>query len=380
MKNKLLTVFDDEEYLTNVISALTLDVDEVYYVYHHDVPNENFVNVDKVLNRYHEVKTHFFKLEDDVIEIGNIFRAHPNIIIDVGGAKYLSLLLFELAKDRDNKIIYFDDKENVIKDYRTHNVFVSNTFKLSIEDVFNLRNGEIVEKMHRNATDRKTVFVINTLVENNLENYTSFVRYITKLNTIISGARRIGGKTYGLTEKQLKEIVTDNCYRNCQELFELEDTKLTFTTAKLRQLIGVSGAFLENYLYNKLTDSRKFDNVEMSAVIDFSNRKYNHPVRCEIDLLAIKDNKLLLISCKSNKIDTTDLNEIYTQNSLFGNVLSYPVICVCEDADHKYPSIYSKAEEMSVYVIDKSNMMDESFPEVFSRIIEGTYVYDEITL
>ena len=70
MKNKLLTVFDDEEYLTNVISALTLDVDEVYYVYHHDIPNENFANVDKVLNRYHEVKTHFFKLEDDVIEIG----------------------------------------------------------------------------------------------------------------------------------------------------------------------------------------------------------------------------------------------------------------------------------------------------------------------
>ncbi len=380
MSNKLLTVFDDDEFLNNVISALTLDVNEVFYVYHHEVPREMFRNINKVLNRYRDIRTHFIQLEEDEIEINNIIRANRNIIIDVGGAKYLSLLLFELAKDRDNKIIYFDDEENVIKDYRSHTILVSNTFRLSIEDVFNLRNGEIVEKMHANATDKKTISIINRLVEDNLDNYSSFIRYITKLNNITSSARKLSAKTYELTGKQLRDIRTDSCFRTCTDLFDLKENCLTFSTLKLKELIGVSGAFLENYLYHKLVNSKKFDNVEMSTVIDFSNRRYSHPVRCEIDLLAIKNNKLLLISCKSNKIDTMDLNEIYTQNSLFGNVLSYPVICVCEDADRKYPSIYSKAEEMSVYVIDKSNMKDETFPEIFSRIVEGTYVYDEITL
>ena len=378
--NKLLTVFDDNESLNNVVSALTLDVSEVFYIYHNNINKDIFVNVDKVLNRHKKIKTHFLKLKDDEKEINAIINKNKNIIIDVGGAKYLSLLLFELAKDRDNKIVYFDDEENVIKDYRTHSVIVYNVFRLSIEDVFNLRNGKIVENMHRNATDKKTIEAINTLVENNLDNYSSFIRYITKINSIIGSGKRKGARSFELSSKQIKDIRTDSSYKKAKELFTINDNTITFATTKLLQLVSVSGAFLENYLYNRLIKSKKFDNVLMSTVIDFSGNRYNHPVRCEIDLLAIRNNKLLFVSCKSSKIDTPDLNEIYAQNSLFGNVLSFPVICLCEDADRKYPSIYSKAEEMNIYVIDKSNMQEKGFPEIFSKIVDGTYVYDEITL
>ena len=87
-------------------------------------------------------------------------------------------------------------------------------------------------------------------------------------------------------------------------------------------MISVAGAFLENYLYLKLDESGLFDDIKMSAVIDFSDDKYAYPVRCEIDCLIIKDNRLLFVSCKSSKADATTLNEIYVHNHRFGNALS----------------------------------------------------------
>ena len=100
------------------------------------------------------------------------------------------------------------------------------------------------------------------------------------------------------------------------------------------------------------------------------------PVKCEIDLVAIRNNRLLFISCKSNKVETPALNEIYVHNSMFGNALSVPVICVCEDIDRRYPSIYAKAEELGIYMIDKSNLIEEDFPEIFHEIVSGVYEYD----
>lgn len=376
--NKLLTVYDNNDPINNVISALTLSADEVFFIYHHEPDKVAFNNIDKVLKRHRNIKTNFIRLNNDEEDIREIIRKNKNITVDVGGAKYLSLLLFEICKDLDNMIVYFDDEENVVKDYRTHKAKSENIYKLTIEDIFELHNGRVIENMHASAKDKKTIDIINKIVENNLDNYSSFIRYVTKVNAIVNSARNSKGRSIELNEKQIRDIKTDSCYRKTQDLFEIKDRKITFTTPKLRQLIGVSGAFLENYLYHKLIKSKKFDEVSMSTVIDFSSGKDKYPVRCEIDILALKDNRLLFVSCKSNKIDTTDLNEIYVHNSLFGNVLSTPVICLCEEADEKFPSVYSKAEQMNIAIVDKSSISDGTFPEVFNKIVNGIYAYDKL--
>ena len=114
----------------------------------------------------------------------------------------------------------------------------------------------------------------------------------------------------------------------------------------------------------------------MSVDVDFSNDKYNHPVKCEIDCLVMKDNRLLFVSCKSSKAETDDLNEIYVHNSMFGNTLSSPVLCVAEELDHKYPGVYVKAEELGVYIVDKSSFKNGDISNVFIDIINKNYTYD----
>ena len=380
--SKLITVYDNNDPLNNVLSALTLDVDEVYFVYHHEVPHLSFINIEKVIKKHKNIKCSFIKLIFDNKEIQELLDLYPDMIVDVGGAKYLSLLLFELSRNTDHKIIYYDDEENVIKDYKTHTVEEEQIFRLSIEDVLNLKGGSVVENMHVAASDRETIDAINELVEANIGNFSTFTKYVSKLNTILVANKqnKISPCVYRLSDKYINEIRKDSSFKKSGALFNLRDDDIVFKTEKLRQLVGVSGAFLENYIYHKLIESKMFDDVKMSVVIDFSNGRSNYPVRCEVDLLVLKNNQLLFVSCKSNKIDHTDIHEIYVHDKMFGNCLSKPVMCLCEEANVKYPSMYLKAYESQVYVIDKSNILEEDFPEVFNRIFDDTYVYDSLPL
>ncbi len=377
--SKILTVYDDVDPLNNVISALTLKSEEIFYVYHHEVAKQNFDNIRKVMDRYLDAPIHFIQLQDDEAELKEIIEKNSDLVIDVGGAKYLSLFLFEMVRSGDKQIIYYDDDENCIKDYRTHSVLCEQVFKLTIEDVLNLRGGVIRSFMHKAADDKETIETVEALVEKNIDHYNSFTRYITKVNTIINNSKYLGFNIYKLEEEDRNALVSDNTYQSMEDLFVIDDkNRLKFKNRKLRDMVAVSGAFLENYLYIKLSESGLFDDVKMSTVIDFSDDKYRHPVRCELDCLIIKDNRMLFVSCKSNKVDTEALNEIYVHNHRFGNVLSVPVLCVCEELDRKYPSTYAKGEELGIYLIDRSSFVENDVCEVFASILDGTYIYDEV--
>ena len=143
-------------------------------------------------------------------------------------------------------------------------------------------------------------------------------------------------------------------------------------------MINASGTFLESYLYYTLLDSKLFDDVVMSSVIDFSSKKNRYQVVCEIDCMIIKDNRLLFVSCKSNKVETPSLNEIKMHNYTFGNKLSNSVLCTLDDLNIKSPSIYAKAKELEVAVIDTTSFVNKTVAKDFLSIIEGTYQFEKL--
>lgn len=373
--SKLLTVFDDGNPINNVISTLTLDIDEVFYLYHHEAKKISFTNIEKVIKKYKDIEINFLQLTDDRKEIKEIINKHKDVIVDVGGSKYLSLVLFECSEN--NRIIYYDDEENVIKNYKSHNIQYENVFKLDIEDILRLKGGVIKSHMHIAGKDTKTTNCVKRIFEDNLNNYSSFIRYIQKINSLIS-SKNHSGNSYFINDEAYRRIINDEAYKYIGDLFTIKDNILTFKTSRLKEMVCVSGSFLENYIYIKLTESGLFDDVTMSAVIDFSDEKQKQAVRCELDCLAIHNNHLLLISCKSNKADTNDLNEIFAHNARFGNNLSSPVLCLVEELDEKSPSIYAKAQELNVRIVDKSCFEKDNIAQCFKSIIDGTYSYDEL--
>ena len=374
--NKLLTVYDDKEPLNNVISALSIDVDEVFYVYHHSYSESVFNNIKRVINKYKNINLSFIEIKDDEKEIKELID--KDTIIDVGGAKYLSLLMFDLVLKKKNKIIYYDDEENTIKDYRSHKVLIKDVFKLDIDDILRLRGGEIKSQLHKNVNDEESKHVVVKVFEDNLHDYNEFIKYLTIVNSKISDNNYLGNNEYAINTDDFKQFSKLNRFNNVDELFELKDNKIIFKSRKFKELVSVSGAILENYIYIKLKEANYFDDIRMSTVIDFSDDKYIYPVRCEIDCLLIKNNHLLFVSCKSSKAATDDLNEIFVHNKMFGNCLSKPVMVVGEELDRKYPSIYAKGEELEIFLVDKSCFLENNVAKVFQNIIEGNYKYDEI--
>ena len=379
--SKLIAVFDKDDLFNNAVPALSMDVEEVFSIHHHEIEEKYTEHLSGVIHRHKNIRLNYVEILDDEHDIDAILEANPGIIVDVGGEKYLSLVLFHKVLTKDNPIIYYDDEENRIKFYRSHTTLLRHVFSLSIKDLVALQGGEIRDYMHKavDQKDESTRKLIDKAVSSSVGSYSRFTSFISKVNSVIA-KKQISGIHYALTNDEAARIRTDDAYYKYADLglLKIEGNRLSFPSRKIASLFEVSGAFLENYLYMKLTDSGYFDDVMMSAVIDFSGDIKRYPVVCEIDCLVLKDNRLLFVSCKSNKVDTAALNEIKVHNTMFGNSLSYPVLCTLDDLDTKSPSVYGKGRELSVAIIDRSSFEEERLAEDFLAILEDRYTYEKL--
>lgn len=375
MTKRLLKTFEEENNLTNVLVPLTLDVDEVFFVYHHNVSSRKLQNCARVINKYKHVKVLYKRVNEE--EIKDLID--ENTVVDISAAKYLSIVLYEVALLNDLPVIYYDEEERVIKQYFNHQVVAKDIFKLMIEDIVTLGGGKILSYLHKPVTDKSSIDLIYKAIESAKKEYTNFTSYVSRINSYVSDFDYHDNKIF-LNENITRRIVSDEAYKKYGDLnlFTLNGTDLTFYNNDIKKLFTVTGAFLENYIYHKLKDSNLFDDILMSSTIEFNDEQWKYPVTCEIDCLVLKDNNLLFVSIKSNKTEKDDLNEIKVHNVMFGNKQSKPVICTLSDISLKRPSVYAKAEELNVYMIDSTAFLNNKVPETFLSIIDGTYEYERI--
>lgn len=380
MKSRLIRVFDNNYNFLNVVIPLTIDFDEVIYIYHHDIDQTLANSCREVLHKYkEEIIVEFKYIKNDEKEITSLLT--DKTTIDISTAKYLSAYLFEKALNNNLDVVYYDDEESQIKNYKTHSIITNKIFKLSIEDMVKLGGGNITKKMHScvDINDNKTVNAVVGVVENNLNKYSNFINYIQRINSYINH-RNINNLSYKLSDDLIKKIIYAEEYVKIKKynLFSIEGNTLTFLNEDIKKMFSVSGAFLENYLYIKLIKSNQFDEVLMSSIIDFSTYYNKYPISCEIDCLVIKDNHLLFISCKSNKVDTDALNEIKLHSTIFGNDLSKPVICTIDDLNKTSPSEYLKAKELKIFVIDRTSFINNTIVGDLLKIVNSTYKYERV--
>ncbi|MBR0462733.1 MAG: hypothetical protein IJJ00_08505 [Erysipelotrichaceae bacterium] len=375
MSKRLLKTFEEDNNLNNVLVPLSIDVDEVIYLYHHDVSQRKINNCSKVLNKYKKLKVLYKKVKEEEVEK----YITEDTVVDISASKYLSIVLYEEAIKNDLKVIYYDEEERVVKEYNNHKVYGDKMFSLKIEDIVTLGGGRIISMMHKPVQDRRTIDMIYKAVDQAGSQYNLFTAYVSRVNSFLADYEN-DRNSYHLSDNVVRKIVTDEQYIRYKDLnlFEINGNDLKFVNGDIRRIFMVTGAFLENYIYHKLSESNYFDDVMMSSTIEFNDEKWKYPVSCEIDCLVLKDNNLLFVSIKSNKVEKDDLNEIKVHNVVFGNRQSSPVICINSDLSNKKPSIYAKAEELGVYVIDSSSFQRGEMVDKFISIMEGTYEYEKI--
>lgn len=381
MEHKLVKAFEEENNFNNAVITLTLNVNEVNFLYHHEVDLKVINSCKDVIKKYNKkINIKFIFVKDEETELDVLLD--KDTIVDISASKYLSICLFEKAIKKKLSIIYLDEEENKIKWYKDRKKEIKELFKFNIQDLVKLGGGKITKKqMHENVdiNDTKTVNAIKRTIEANIKKYSSFVGFVQRLNSYLSH-RNISDSTYSLSKELRNKIMADDVYQRIKNfgLFSMSENTLTFMNKKIENMFRVSGAFLENYLYIILKESNLFDEVDMSCIIDFSSYYDEYPIVCEIDNMVVKNNHLLFISCKSNKVDNDALFEIKVHNYILGNKMSSAAICTLDDLNKTSPTVYLKAKELKISVVDQSAFINKEVPETILRIMNNTYKYERV--
>ena len=358
MSKVIFKAFAEEDHLRNVVIPISLKVDRIVFFSRQGIDKESVETPKNIFNKYLNCELEFISLGDNENEkIKEAFNKYPNAIIDMSGSRYVLLLLFEYAIKNGNEIYYFDEKENAIEHFPPKENCKHETIKFSIEEMIYLAGGSINKNIHTapNLQDKNTINIICNTFEAMLDKYDSFTNSLTNIYKTIQD-NKITDLRYSLGKNAKEKLNKINLFHELEKhkCFEINNNTLKFPSNTIKNLFEVSGSWLESYAYIKLKESEMFDDVMMSAVIDFSKKKKtNYPVNCEIDLLAIKDNHLYMASCKSNKVDSTAINEIALHNAIFGNELSKAAIFTLDNVKERSPAIYEKAKTLGVWVVEK---------------------------
>lgn len=123
-------------------------------------------------------------------------------------------------------------------------------------------------------------------------------------------------------------------------------------------IFKVMGQILEMYCYIVCLESKLFDDVKMSVTIDYNGhfKQGYYDATSEIDLIAIKDNQPIYLSCKLNKIHQEDIYEIYTNATHFGGPSSHSMVAINRDTNKITEYLLNKASELHVHIIEKEKL------------------------
>ncbi len=373
-KDCLLKVYDEKNYLANVLVPLSYRFKRVVFFSRKRANEKRYQAIRKLLER-HQIKMEFVIVQKEKI-IDEYLNQNPAAVIDVSGNKYLGLYLFEKSITSKRAILYYDDQENVIKDYRSHRALADEVYHLGIRDIIALSGADFESNMHK--LPRKADFsTIKALMQEMKEHYPSFTHLIGSLAQVI--AKEEDDKIY-LDPKRQSAFKSDISFSLLEKygILAIENNCLIIKKESFRPLLINAGAWLEAYLYIICKESGLFEEGAMSVVIDFRGSDKKYPITCEIDLILLKNNRLLLVSCKSNKVDAASVNEICLHNYVLGNNLSTAMIATMEDLNVKNPTIYQKARELAVAVLDVPRLMQKDAPQVIMTCLMGEYKYEGV--
>ena len=137
----LIKVYDNQDYLGNIMVPLNMTYDRVIYLYRHIDKKRKAEALKNILDKHH-ISTEFIKVEDD--SVIDELLSNNNADIDITAVRYLSIYLFERVLKLNSNIYYYDREENVIKDYRRHITVKSELKHLSIKEMVNLSGATLM--------------------------------------------------------------------------------------------------------------------------------------------------------------------------------------------------------------------------------------------
>lgn len=335
---KTLICLVSKQAMANVIPALEMKPDKVILLSTSEEKNTAF-NIQNVLlkNRINTViykdLISPYKLEKIQKAINKIIASKDSeFILNVtGGTKIMAITAFEVFKENNLKVIYYDpDHHQIMKLYPGHS---DEKVKLiiSIEDYLLSYGYKIIEDLTNSGRAESKQKLFNAFNETRFSEFIYFLDFVKK--------------NYQLNEPKIYRTIFD--FR-----FNKNYDTITITDLKSREKIKYElsefkiGDWLEDFVYLKLKN-KGYDDIKYGVKIK------NGKVVNEIDVIASKNCRLCLFSCKSGKSDQYDIMQLEILRKLAGGIFG-KAFFIATDISHAL--LVDRAKSLNIPLLNEKDI------------------------
>ena len=368
----------DERPLENVIGAETFRPERVVYVCPKRVARDHALQKrlrDYFTHRGQEIELQFVKADvyqaDAILKtLRRIAAANPDCAVDItGGTDAVLYAAGLLGAESGIPAFTYSRRKNCFFNIRNAAFADSLPCSLvySVEDCFRMAGGAVRPGRADNAilpayrSDAEPFF---RLYLAHRKNWVRIVGYIQRLSPTepdavpslnacgpysVKGER---GSMIDAPEKALRDLERIG-FLSELSIDRESGVRFSFRDAQIRQWLRDVGSVLELYVWKSCLDTGLFDDVRLSAVVDWEGSAKRDAVSNELDVMCTRGVTPVFLSCKTGELKTEALNELAVLRDRFGGGIARAAVITAERAG---AAVRNRAGELQIRVIDLDDL------------------------
>jgi hypothetical protein len=241
-----------------------------------------------------------------------------------GGTKPMTVAAYEAFREANLPIFYVHhENDHLVWMYHPKNLSSLDLFdNIQLPEFLMVHGAELVGTVNRTEIEGQWRALTTELIMQ-IDTFSTALSVLNMLASKAKKRRRVKFDTHMCNDNpvlldQFKRLVDlfGKHKENNQKIVRLEYGELFFSSEKARAFIN--GGWLEEHVFGLLQkikvelDAIKKKNPDENVIQDFGRNlnilKWNNgkPVKNELDVALLADNKLHIIECKTKKFDTVD--------------------------------------------------------------------------
>lgn len=315
------------------------------------------------------VKADVYRAESIVKTLRGVAARWPDCAVDItGGTDAVLYAAGMLGAELPIPAFTYSRRKN--RFYEIHNAaFAADRpcqVVYSVEDCFRMAGGQMRQGRVDNAVLSQYDADILPFFRVYLQYRREWVRLVSYIQRIsgtegenpplaVRGAYRVKGErgsTLEAPEEGLQALARIGFLREL-EIDPASGVAFRFRDQQLRTWLRDVGSVLELWVYKACRDSGLFDDVRLSAVVDWEQSGKSAAVSNELDVMCTRGVTPVFISCKTGEVKTEALNELAILRDRFGGGIARAAIVTAERGG---TPMRNRAAELNIRVIDLEDL------------------------
>ena len=300
-----------------------------------------------------------------------VLESHQDCAIDISGGTDAALFAAGVASG-DTPVFTYSTRKDTFFEIKNAPFARSlpNTVHLDVRSCLMMAGGTLLPGREDNAG----LAEMSDRIDRLFRVYSTFrpqwnrqISYIQKISSAEPGVLEAGGQ---LREKAgNKNVDADGEFFGALEEAGLilnlqytdESVSFRFPDERVRFWLRDVGAVLELQVFRACRAAGCFDDVVLSAVVNWQSGKINRDsVTNEIDVMAVQGIQPVFISCKTSEVHTDALNELAILRDRFGGKFARAILVTSGVTGKTREPVRRRADKLGIELVEWEDMSLES--------------------